>query len=106
MPPARLEPGASATPSLSDSEDKYAINRLFRWPQAGNHLLGAKTWIIAGVEPCRLTARYSRSKSDEKKLVRAPFTVGIRAISLFASIDYQQARRKTSDLEQAVILFV
>src|SRR5215469_13065643 len=46
------------------------------------HCAGTKTWIAADCEPWRRTAKKKRSSSGEKKLVRAPFTVGMRANSL------------------------
>src|SRR5215510_12311088 len=46
------------------------------------HCAGTKTWIAADCEPWRRTAKNKRSSSGEKKLVRAPFTVDMRASSL------------------------
>jgi hypothetical protein len=45
------------------------------------YCFGTKIRTEAGCDPWRRTARKNRSRSGEKKLVRAPFTVGIRSES-------------------------
>jgi hypothetical protein len=45
------------------------------------YCLGTKIRTAAGCDPRPRTARKNRSRSGEKKLVRAPFTVGIRSES-------------------------